>query len=403
LAATTMTTLDSAIQTKFVKKLLEKVKGKMAFPKFASNRKMEQGAGDTVRFNRVRRIPRQTTFNLSEDSTSVTEQGLTTDYIEATIGFVGDSLKSTRAAQITSILQDSAYMDEVSDQITRTMEYLGLKEISRYSIKHRVDNDTTYEANANVTTATSTTVAVSTDLTQSDNHWGESTTKVGYLVGTNPEGANYGIARLCTDFVASSDTLTTTAFPQNNTTDTDFHLTRGTALAATDVMTTTAIARVAGIHEVFQSKKFGGGTLRGFIDPQQMADLYNDTTFTTIMKYVEGMKQLGQYKVFRVFGVEFVVLPDTYREDVDGTENAAGLVHNAPIFGADTYNITKWETGQDDYGVKVNFIQKPDSGNYWGLVWWLNWHAKCAIATLEACNIVTLMTGVTALPATLAA
>ena len=402
MAQTNVTTLDSAIQTKFIKKVLDGVKGEIAFPRFASTLAMERGGGDTVRWNRIRRIPRQTSFNLSENSSTTTPKALTTDKIEASIGYVGDSLSGTTASKFTSILEDKAYQDAVKDQIIRTFEYLGLKQISLYSMHHRVDNDSTYEVNADATSAGATTTAISTDLTQSDDHWGTSAAAHGYIVQTNPEAPNYGMAALVTDFTASSDTCTVATWPQVNTTDSNFHLVRGTAIAATDVISVAALARVAGAHTKFQTKRFKGGILRGYITPEQEADLVQDSTYTAIRQYVEGLKELGRYRVVRIHGIELIVVPDGYREDVDGTENASGTVFNTPIFGRDTYNITKWNNGADEFGVKFDFVGKQaDSGNYWRLNWWINWHAMCAIATLDACGIVNLMTGATAMPMTL--
>lgn len=399
MAVTTISDLESAVQTKFIKKLLGKIEGKDGFTKFASSGKMERGAGDTVRWNRLLRLARQTSYNLTEESVSITEKEFVSNKVEASIGYMGDAVKLTKAAKITSIVEDESYSDEVADQILRSREYVGLKEISRYGLQHRVDFDTTYEKDVTVTTATSTTAWASTSLTEADNFWGESTTKVGYCCATNPEAANYDNSSLNTDFATSGDVVTTLAFPQNNSTSTKMHIVRGTGIVATDVMTTAALLRVAGIGEHMQWKRFTGGIYRGFIDPAQHADLYGDSVFTTIMQNVEGLKELGRYRVFRVYGIELMVVPDVFREDADGTENAStGAIHNAPIFGAESYNITRWSDGDGKFGVNTEFITKSDSGNIFGYVWWIVWNSMSAVKTLRATNICVLKTGATAQP-----
>jgi len=393
---TTVSDVASAVKTKFQQRLLEKLKGKVAFTKFASKGKMARGEGDTVRWNRLIRLAKQTSFNLDEYAMTGTEKEFVSNMVEASIGYMGDVVALTKGAKLTSIIDDPSYVEEVSDQIIRSTEYVGLKQISRYSLHHRVDNDSTYEVNADVTTATSTTEWRSTDLTQADDFWGESTTKVGYCCGTNPEAPNYDNASLITDFATTNDVVTTLAFPQNNSTDTNFHVVRGTGITAADKMSIAALARVAGNAELLQWKPFEGGLFRGFMHPGQHADLRTDSTYTNLVQYVEGLKELGRYKVFRVYGIEFVVVPEVFREDADGTENTAGAVYNAPIFGADSYNITRWTDGNGEFGVQTNFISKPDSSNYWGLMNFISWHCMAAVATLRATNIMSLMTGATA-------
>lgn len=399
MAVTTISDQESAVQTEFKLKLLDKIKGKDGFTKFASSGKMERGKGDTVRWNKILRPARITTYNLVETSVSITEKEFVTNMQEASIGYMGDAFKLTKAVKLVSIVKDESYSDEVADQIIRSREYVGLTEISRYGLQHRVDFDTTYEKDVTVTTATSTTAWASTSLTEADNFWGESTTKVGYCCATNPEAANYDNSSLNTDFATSGDVVTTLAFPQNNTTSTRMHIVRGTGIVATDVMTTAALLRVAGIGEHMQWKPFTGGIYRGFIDPAQHNDLYKDSVFTTIMQAVEGLKELGRYRVFRVYGIELMVIPDVFREDADGTENAStGAIHNAPIFGKDSYNITRWSDGEGEFGINTGFITKPDSGNLFGYVNWITWNTMSAVKTLRATNICVLKTGATAQP-----
>lgn len=399
MAVTEISDLSSAVDVKFKKKLLGLIEGKDGFTKFASSGKMERGAGDRVRWNKLLRLARQTSYNLVETSVSITEKEFVSNKVEAVIGYMGDAVKLTKGAKITSIITDDSYAKSVADQILRSREYVGLKELSRFGLQHRVDFDSTYEKNVDVTTATSTTEWRSTGLTEADNFWGESTTKVGYCTQTNPEAANYDNSASVTDFVQSGGVVTTTAFPQNNDTNGRMHIVRGTGIIATDVMTTAALLRVAGIGEEMQWDRFPGGIYRGFIDPAQHNDLYGDSVFTTIMQNVEGLKELGRYRVFRVYGIELMVVPDVFREDADGTENAStGAVYNANIFGADSYNITKWSEGEGEFGVNTRLIEKPDSGNLWGFVWWITWDSMSAVKVLRATNVISLKTGATALP-----
>lgn len=399
MSTTAISSQTSAIKTEFKLKLLDKIKGKDGFTKFASSGKMERGAGDTVRWNKILRPARISSYNLNETSVSITEKEFITNKQEATIGYMGDAFKLTKAIKLVSIVTDESYSDEVADQIIRSREYVGLMELSRYGLQHRVDFDTDYEKDVAVTTATSTTAWRSTDITEANNFWGESTVKVGYCCATNPEAANYDNSSLITAWAQSNEIATTLAFPQNNTTSTRMHVVRGTGLIASDVMSTAAVLRVAGIGEHMQWKRFSGGIYRGFIDPAQHNDLYKDSVFTTIMQAVSGLKELGRYRVFRIYGIEFMVIPDVFREDADGTENAStGAIHNAPIFGMDSYNITRWSEGEGEFGINVGFINKADSGNIFGYINWITWDTMSAVKVLRATNVCVLKTGATAQP-----
>jgi hypothetical protein len=389
-----MTTLASAIKTKYEKEMLPLIRGQEAFSKFASKSKMTKMDGDTVRWNKVRRLAKQTTFNLTDGQvTNASPKALNTDYLEATVGVVGDSLEGTKGVKLTAILKDDTYMDAVVDQILRTKEYLGQKQIAQYCLRHRVDNDSTYEVSGTCDSGTVSTL-VDDALTQADDFWGTDASNPGFVCGTGPEGVNYDIASLVTDFVASSDTATVD-FKQACGSTMKYHMVIGTGIVAGDKMTSTAISRVAGKHQLLMTKKFKGNTLYGFMHPAQLADMYTDATFVDIMKYSKpGL--FANYETYRVFGVEFIILNELYREDDDGSENeSTGVVYVSPIFGKDAYNVSKWTNGKDGFGIEVDVITKPDSGNPWGLKWWINWHGYAAVATQRATSIIGLMAGAT--------
>jgi hypothetical protein len=387
-----MTTVASAIKTKYQPLLTKQTVEEDVFSPFASKTKMEKGAGKTVRWQRVRRLAKVTSFNLSDGDLTGTPKAFTTDYDEAEVGVFGDYVEITKGVDLTSILTKGDQMNEVKDQIVRSKLYLGLKQISQHCLRHRVDNDPLQEVNG--TADTSTTIALVDDaLTQDIHHWGQTGGKYGFVCGTSPENVNYDFDSLVTAFTATSDTCEV-AFKQACT-GMKYHLVRGTNLAATDLLTSTAISRVAGYHQLLHTEPYKGGIYHGFIHPAQLRNLYADTVFVDIMKYSQP-SYFKTYQTFQVFGIDFIVTNELYREDVDGSENqSTGIVYVSPIFGRNAFNITKWTNGADGYGVEINVINKPDTGNVWGLKHWISWHGYAALATQRATSVIGLMTGAT--------
>lgn len=395
MAYTSTTTQASAIQTLYKEKLLPYLKERDIMTRFASKQKMERGSGGTVRWNRLLKVAPPSRGNLAETTTTSTPKAITSNYIEATPETTGDAFQFTKHAKLESLVKDEAFREIITQQIVEFREKAILQEIYLYGLHHRVDNDSTYEVSGTADSG-STTTLVDNALTQSDDHWGTDTSNWGYCTITTPYGANADTTSKVTNFVASSDTCTV-AFNHAIDTTSKYHLVRGTALAATDTLSITALTRVAAIHEYLKTPKFDGGFYRSIIHPGQHQDLHNDSVYQTIIQY-SAPKKLGNYETFRTFGIEHLVSNNLYREDVDGSANAtSGVVYGTPIFGPNAFAITKWTDG-DEFGIEINIINKPDSGNYYGIQSWISWHTIYALKVLRATAIVSLMTGATDLP-----
>ncbi|MFX0194828.1 MAG: hypothetical protein ACFFCW_01805 [Candidatus Hodarchaeota archaeon] len=396
MAATTRTTLDSAIQELYIRRLLPIMQPLDFWGRFASKLKPEKGDGDTVVFNRVLRQPRVTSFNLLDSSTTGTARAFTSNKIVKALGVAGDAYQFERVADFTSIISNDVFMQEIGSQIIRSKNYLASEEYCTHGLPHRVDNDATYEVNGTVDSG-STTTFVDDALTQNDDHWGTDSSNPGFVCFVNPEGPLYDVGVPVTGFTAATDTCTIETVQHTPTTSTKYHVVRGTALAATDKLTVTAITRVAAIHRKMRTELFQGGILYGLIDSEQEHDLYGDSVLQTIIQYIEP-KRLGNYKVLPLLDTHLVVNDDAmYRMDVDGSANASGVVHATPIFGANAVNITGWDGG-DDWGLVMTHINDADTGNWWNLIRMVNWHIKAGVVVLRGTSVCNLLTGATVLP-----
>lgn len=396
-AYTSTTTYASAIITKHKPEILAHAQGMLVAPRFAVLDHEKVGESGTVRWNRLLRLPKITSARTNEYDmfAAASARDMTSNYIEASPSRFEDAVGFTDKVDVVSWIPKKEARAAIGNQIARTMEYQTIKAISTGCLRHRIDADGTYQVNGTVDSG-STTTMVDNARTEIDDFWNG-----GYITFTAPEGPNYDVTALVSDFATSGDVLTHAAVNHTPTTSTKYHLTVGTGVAATDIMTTTGLIAASAIHEALETQKFSGGLLRAFIHAGQHRDLWSDSTFINSAIY-DNSGRLESYRIGRWFDIEFYVASELYREDVDGTENqSAGVVCVAPIFGRDSYGVVYWGNGDPKFGVEMFTIDKPDSANLTLSRNWLSWKALFACKVLRATGIVGLMTGITALPATL--
>ena len=263
--------------------------------------------------------------------------------------------------------------------------------LSTQGMRHRIDNDASYQVAGTVTSASSTTVADATDRTELDDYWNG-----GYITITNPEGPGYDECHPVTDFANTGGVLTT-SFTNTPTTDSKYRLTVGTGLAATDVLTTTGLLTASAYHEALETEKFDGQIYRAFISPAQHADLWADATFKNSAIYDNS----GRFKTLRVgrwFDMEFLVSSEMYREDENGTENqATGVVYVSPIIGKHAYSIFNFANpgGSGKFGVSFIVVDKADSQNLRNSANYISWKGFWAGGVKRATSVINLMTGAT--------
>ena len=402
MAATNVSTMGTAIRTFWETNLIPKLKSKSLYEKFSSNTAVtKDNATGGIKINTIRRVAVPSS-DLSESSTTGTPKAISSSAIIIEPTIFGDVFQFTDLMSRETFVKNSDFMDEIADQIVRTKEQRVAKAIMTRCMRHRVDNDGTYEVSGTVDSGT-TTSFVDNALTQADNYWGTDTDNFGVAAFFAPEGACYDRAVRATDFTAASHTVTLETLQQAPDTSDKYHLTIPTDIAATDVMTVTAAIRVAAMHEALQTERFNGGMLMGFINSMQKADLYKDTAYLAAMTVYSKPEMIDKYRIIPLLDMNFIVHnTGTYREDVDGSTNLSdGICHVAPIFGKNAWRVTKWGDGADAYGVKISNFggpNDPDTGNMWGLQKYTSWHGIAGIVTLRATSIIGLMTGATALP-----
>jgi len=391
--ATNTTTVSTAIRKKWEAKVLETASVEAIAARFQSGRIMGKGEGGELYINRILRPAKVTSADTEGYLYGAADaKQLTTDSISITPSKWGDSFGFTSEQDWDSFLKNSDAKDVIASQMAQSCDYQVMKTMATGCLRHRIDKDATCQVSGTVTTAdTAGTSLVSTALTQSDDHWNG-----GFATITSPDGGCYDEASKVTDFTASSDAAVV-SFSNGLTLASDYRLTVGTNLAATDVMSITGLLDVAAIHSKTKTKRFPGGILRGFMDAAQERDLWDDTTFLNSAIY-DSSERFRNYKLMRWLDEEFIIADDMYREDGDGTENqATGLVYVTPIFGDDSYTVVKWDNGKGYFATKFEFVDKADSGNLRGDMKWISWRSRFGSKVTRATSIVGLMTGATSL------
>lgn len=392
MADTDVADIESAVKTDFVDELLDIYEEKSVIAKFAGKYDVEMGEGDTVRFNRLLRTAKLTTA-LSEGQVSFTDQEWKSNKIEVSIAEWGGTFNISKRAKIVTLIKQKDFRANLMDQVIATTEYQIHKVVSRGALRHRIDADATYQVSGTCDSGSAVTL-VDDALIQNDDHWGASAAAHGYATITNANGQNYDITSLITNFVASTDTCTV-AFPQAIDSTSKYRVVRGTGIVAGDVMTLTGLMLVAAMHEKMRTPKFDDGLYRCLLDAAQKRDLY---AADAIQKYVyyDNAKAIGKYHMFRLLDTEYIVSPEIYREDADGTENqTTGAVYVSLFFGKDTFQICHWGDGEGDFGLEIIPIEKADSGNKLGMRKYLGWYAPYAGLVNRATGCIGLMTGAT--------
>lgn len=405
MATTTTTTVAGAIRTIFEDGVNRYVMGQLKADKFANKKNVSAGAGGTVRFQRLRRPAINTTAAsygtlLGESSA----KAITSEYYEVAPVLYQDAFGIDDGVDWNSLLLNEEFQKLIGNQAARSLNQTFHNIIGTQGLRHRADADATYEVASTTTSAGSTTTLVDTVLTQADDFWGGGGTgnTIGYLTITSPESPNFDETRNVTDFVAVSDTATVAAFPLATGSGTNYRIVSSATIAASDKLTVAGLLAVRGQLNLTETELFSGGTLKGYVHPNQMADLETDTTWQNIAIYSRP-DQIDTFGMVRVYGIELFQDSQIRREGVgtaagnyDGVYAANGTAYVSPIFGANSHSIMPWGGGGDgNFNLQFVYTDGSDSGNLVKSRRWIGWKAHYAGKVDRATSMINLVTGAT--------
>jgi len=388
---TTTTHYSSAKRIKYETQLLAKAANRLLVEKYATTRVIGKGEAGTYRLNKLLRLAKKTTQDVESTLYGAADaKKLVTNYLDVTPVRFGDSFGFTDDVSIEAFISDEDNQNEIAAQFANSMEYQAMKVICTGGMRQRADNDSTYTVSGTCDSGSSATALVDDALVQANDAFNG-----GRVTITNPEGQCYDETSAVTDFDAATDTATV-SFTNTLDTTSKYRMVVGTNLASTDVISTTNLLYVNLLHTMLGTERFKGGTLKAFIHPQQEHDLWSDSVFYTTAQQVDT-DRYSNYKLIRWLGVDwFIGSQDTmYREDADGTENQAGAVFIAPIFGQKAYSLIRWGQGYGDFGVKWLYKDQPDSSDLRNMARFISWKTKFAAKVMRSTSVINLMTGAT--------
>ena len=391
MAVTNTTTYASTIQTLWRKQLLAIMEPKLVLHRWAFTEGVPSGH-NTIRSNRILRLPKITTAKTPGTRVAMgdgTAKALTSNYLDFTMEIWEGVTEINEDIDITSFVASSKNREMLADQAARTHEYQLMKRICQQGQWRRIDNDATYQQFGAITSATATYIRNTGALAEADDFW------LGAQIGIyNPNGPGYDEAHTATGST-QADTEITVAFTNTATTDSRYALCSKTAIVATDVLTTSALADCAMWHEHVHTPRFDGGFLRGVMSSQQHRDLHKDTDWKAYVQY-DRSGVVQNYRPLRWFDCQLLVADEVYRTDADNTENqSAGAVHSLPLFGKDCYAAFKYGHDSGMFSMEWYPIETPDSYNMTMSAKALAWKSKWAGGVLRSTSALVLNTGAT--------
>lgn len=335
-----------------------------------------QRKGDTIEWTRVLELARST--SALSGSTQPDTEALYTMDVRAQAEEYGGRLSIERIVELTAknvhLLEIGA--KRLSHKAAKSADYLIMTMLAANAFRIRADGDSTYQVDATATSDGVTTTFISSTLTQNDDHFNG-----GYLTVTGDDTAHAARealyeTKLISDFVASTDTVTTAAFSASLVTGVTAHLCVGTGLTASDKLTTDVFANGVARLNDNDGMRFegeagqnlppkGSGYYPVYLDTHLIRDLIRDTTWVHVGEY-QAKEQLQQGAPgVKWMGTKIYGTTQPWRETVAGaTAEDTGPVHMAHFLGQEAYGIShiSADGAKPPYGIYTRYNTSKDLG-----------------------------------------
>ena len=373
--STTTSTLTQALKTYYDRQLLELAEPVMVADKLADHsRDIPQKDGKTVNFTRY--VPLDKIVAATSEDANPDYVELQAFEFEKTVAKYANSIRLTEEIQLFSYCEplDNA-VQLLGVNMGESINYQYRKAMALGLYPMRVDNSSTYGFSGVVTTAPSTTTITAALLVQADDFWNDAV-----IIFTS--GQNAGYAGLVSDFVASTDTVTfAPALKDACAVGDSFRIVATTGLAATNIVTGSAVERAVAILKHNKAPKYDGKYYAGIMSPFVKYDFMQDSAWVNAIHYASPQDilngELGKWG-----GVRFWEDTEGWTETVCtgaatsgargfGYYSATGTINHTPIFGKHCFAGTRISGVKDKLIVKVPGPQ--DTSNYinaWAMASW---------------------------------
>lgn len=390
--STTTSTLTQALKTYYDRSLLENAFPVMVTDKLADHsRDIPQKEGKVVNFTRYVPLAK---------ITSATNEDANPDYVELqAFEFEKTVAKYANAIRLTEEIQMFSYCEPLDNAVQllgvnmgESINYQYRKAMALGFYPMRVDNSSTYGKTGTVASGTTTTV--NSDLTEVNDFWND-----GLIIFTS--GTNAGYAGLVTDFVQSSGVVTFEPTLKDAPAANDtFRIVVTTGLAATNIVTGTAVERAVAILKHYKAPKYDGKNYVGIMSPFVVYDFMQDSSWVNAQHYASPENilngELGKWGGVRWYEdteawTELITDGTAHNDDRGfGIYSAAGTINHTPIFGKHAYAGTRISGVKDKLIIKIPGPQ--DTSNYinaWSMVSWRAYFVATALNGLFGVNILS--------------
>jgi len=392
--ATTTSTLTQLMKTYYDRKLLDFAEPVMVADKLADHsRDIPQKEGKTVNFTRYVPLAK---------ITAVTAEGANPDYVEMeAFEFEKTTAKYSNTIRLTDTLVLTAYDDVTEGAVMLCGENMGESINYQYRLAMslglypmRVDNSSTYAKTGTVGAAPTTTTVVAAELTEADHFWVN-----GLIIFTT--GQNAGYAGEVTAFTTAANTVTFEPALKDAPAVGDlFRIVVTTGLAATNIVTGSAVERAVAILKKNKAPKYDGKFFVGIMSPFVVYDFMQDGAWVNAQHYAspEAIKngELGKWG-----GVRWYEDTEAFTTLItDGTEDASdrgfsiysavGTINQTPIFGKHCIAGTRISGVKDKLIIKVSGPQDTSNAtNAFSLVSWKAYFVATVLNGLFGVQIIS--------------
>jgi len=393
---TTTSTLTQLMKTYYDRRLLKFAEPVMVADTLADHsRDIPQKEGKTVNFTRL--VP-------LDKITTATTEGSNPDYVEMeAFEFEKTTAKYSNSIQLTDTLQLTAYDDVLDDAVMLCGVNMGESINYQYRLAMslgfypmRVDNSSTYAVTGEVDSGSLTTVVDAAALTQStDDFWTN-----GLIIFT--DGQNAGYAAEITGFAEGTDTITFSPTLKDTAAAGDhFRVVVTTGLAATNIVTGSAVERAVAILKHNKAPKYDGKFYVGIMSPFVVYDFMQDSAWVNAQHYAspEAIKngELGKWGGVRWYEdteAFTTVITDGSADASDrgfSVYSSSGTINQTPIFGKHAIAGTRISGVKDKLIVKVS--GPTDTSNPTNAYSYVSWKAYFVAVVLNGLFGVQILSG----------
>jgi len=367
------------------------------------SRNIPQGAGDEIDWWKTVPIDVASDLSVLTEGESPAATKLNWQRVKALVKGYGLVITMSEFLQLISIdpkMQSTAA--SLGLHRDKTINRMYWKCLAENLYPMRVDGSSTYESLVTgVVSGSSTSIIVSTNLSEADNFWNG-----GVVAMTS--GNNFGMGGYVTDSDQGDTSITiggtAPSYVMNEAVAAGDlgKVATSTGLDSDDPLTCAAVAKAVVILQTNLTTPYEGSYYVGVLSPSTQYDIRNDSEWINADHYA-GSKKLYNGEIGEWGGIRFVLDSLPWRSVVSaasdsatsglGVYSASGTIFHTPIFGKDCYAGVRFNGVQD----KLIKKSKEQTGDPLETYSTMGWKAYLVPKVLHSTFGVQILSGATSI------